>query len=251
MTDERIIAYLLKELPEEELERFEDECFASEDWPPHVEIVEGELIDAYLSGALTPEQRRAFESNYLTTAARVERTRVAAALLRHLNASAAPPPANQTWGERLRAWWGARPWMLSAAAALAALVVVAGLWLLSRPQPPTRPATLATLTLNISPGRRAPGARLDTVKLTPDTDALKITLMLPDPPTPAARYRVQLEDSEQDIKHSENVMPEGRSVQVTIPPSKLPGGQYALKLFAVQPDGTERRLPGSYFFDVE
>src|SRR5215218_3051501 len=93
MTDERIIAYLLKELPEEELERFEDECFTSEDWPTQISLAEEDLINDYLRKELDPEQRRHFELNYLTTVARMERVRVAAALLRHVDACA---PAAET-----------------------------------------------------------------------------------------------------------------------------------------------------------
>ncbi|HYP52249.1 MAG TPA: hypothetical protein VEQ42_01845, partial [Pyrinomonadaceae bacterium] len=148
MTDERIIAYLLKELPEEELERFEDECFASENWPAQVGMVEEELIDDYLSDALAPEQRRSFESNYLTTSARVERVRFAAALMRHADTPASaeevtdapPPPAKPTWRERLRAWWGG--WVPRAAVAFAALVLAVGAWWLVRAPAPTTFATL-------------------------------------------------------------------------------------------------------------
>lgn len=255
MTDERIIAYLLRELPEEKSERFEDECFASQEWPAQIGVVEEELIDDYLSNALTPEQRRSFESNYLTTAARVERVRIAAALLRHVDAcapgseaTATPSPVRQNWGERLRAWWGARPRMMRAAAALAVLVIaVIPLWL-SRPTPPV---TFATLTLTVSNSDRATGVQPATVKLTRDIDAVRIFLTLPDTPVPAAHYRAQLEDDNQMIKLSENVRPKGRSVQVTAQSSKLAPGQYVLKLFAVRADGTEQRLPGSYFFSVE
>src|SRR5690242_13792215 len=82
MTDERIIAYLLEELPEEERERFEDACFAEEEWPEEIATVEDDLIEAYLRNQLTPERRQSFEQHYLVTAARQERVAVAAALLR-------------------------------------------------------------------------------------------------------------------------------------------------------------------------
>ena len=94
MTDEHIIAYLLKELPEEDLERFEDECFARESWPDQIELVEEDLIDAYLRNELTPERRQRFENHYLTTQARQERVIMAAALLRHVDEyNAASEPA--------------------------------------------------------------------------------------------------------------------------------------------------------------
>jgi anti-sigma factor RsiW len=87
MTDERIIAYLLKELPEEELEQFEDACFDQESWPAQLNLVEEDLIDAYLRDELTEARRQSFERNYLITEARQERVMMAAALLRHVDAA--------------------------------------------------------------------------------------------------------------------------------------------------------------------
>src|SRR5215213_1963188 len=110
MTDERIIAYLLEELPEEELKQFEDECFAQESWPPQVSLVEGDLIDAYLRDELTPGRRQRFEQNYLTTEARRDRVLMAAALLRHVDEQPTAVLADasvlraeqQTWVARAR-----------------------------------------------------------------------------------------------------------------------------------------------------
>jgi len=67
MTDERITAYLLQELTEEEAERFEEQCFALDEWPSQLESAEQELIDAYLHDGLGKDQRLRFEKNYLTT----------------------------------------------------------------------------------------------------------------------------------------------------------------------------------------
>src|SRR5258705_12416146 len=112
MTDERIIAYLLEELPEEELERFEDECFEQERWPDQIDLAEEDLVDAYLRGELSGERRERFEQNYLTTESRQERVRMAAALLRRVdeyNADSqtvvAELQAKLTWADRFRAFW--------------------------------------------------------------------------------------------------------------------------------------------------
>lgn len=260
MTDERIIAYLLQDLPEAELEQFEDECFASEDWPAQVGLVEEDLIEDYLRNNLAPEQRRSFERNYLTTAARLERVRIAAALFCHVDACALaaeatvlPSPVKQTWFERFRASWGVRPWVpLPVAVALLVAVLAPGVWwIYSSSTANRRVETFATLTLSLSNSDRATGAEAARVKLTSDVVALKISLTLPDASAPARNYRVQLEDDNGAVKLSENVLPKAQSVRVTIPASQLARGQYALKLFIVNPDGTEQRIPGSYFFIVE
>lgn len=256
MTDERIIAYLLEELPQDDLERFEDECFAQESWPTQIDLAEEELIDAYLREELVPERRRRFEENYLTTETRQERVSVAAALLRHIdeyNASPEPvvvvPPTEPTLAERFRAFWREQTWGLRAAAAIAIVAVISGaLWLLF---PPPSPRPFAALTLSISSSNRAEGSQAGTVKLPPNAEALKVSLVLPQPSPPAARYRVELENDNGEAKSSEVAGKDAQSVLVVIPAAQLARGQYALKLFAIKTDGAEQRISGTYFFIVE
>jgi methionine-rich copper-binding protein CopC len=258
MTDERIIAYLLKELPEEESEQFEDECFAQESWPAQLSLIEEDLIDAYLRGELIQEQRQRFERNYLTTEARQERVIMAAALLRRVDecqtaaqVTVAAQPAEQTWNGRLRAFWSSQNWALRSAAALTVIAIIAGAWWwLSRPHTPST-GRFATLTLTISSGNRAEGAQAGKVKLLPTDSALRISLMLPERLPPAARYRVELENDNGETKSLEIAGRDAQSVSVVIIAKELPRGQYALKLFAINTDGTEQRISGSYLFTVE
>jgi methionine-rich copper-binding protein CopC len=255
MTDKRIIAYLLEELPEDDLERFEDECFAEESWPTQINLVEEDLIDAYLRNDLTPDQRQRFERNYLTTQARQERVSMAAALLRHIDEcnAAMPaitvPPTESTWVERLRAFWSSQAWGLRAATSIAVVAVMAGaLWPFFRTP---SPRTFATLTLSISSSNRAEGAHAEKVKLSPNTETLNISLTLPQPSPSAARYRVELETDNGETKSVEVAGNDAQSVLVVTPAAQLARGQYALKLFAIKTDGTEQRVNGSYFFIVE
>ncbi|HET8675761.1 MAG TPA: hypothetical protein VFO63_08255 [Blastocatellia bacterium] len=261
MTDERIIAYLLEELPEADLERFEDECFAQESWPAQIDMVEEDLIDAYLRNELPPERKQRFESNYLTTEARQERVIMAAALLRHIDecnaqstAATAPraesPHAELSLAERFRAFWGSQTWALRSAASIAVVAVLAAaLWLLFF-RPPS-PPTFATLSLTASNINRAEGAQPGRVKLPPGADGLKISLTLPEQSPQAARYRVELENENGETKSAEVAGMDAQTVLVVSPAAQLARGQYALKLFAIKPDGTEQRISGSYFFIVE
>ena len=75
MTDERITAYLLEELTEQESEQFEEQCFAQDEWPDQLDAAEQELIDAYLRNELTSDRKRRFQERYLTTDARKTRCR--------------------------------------------------------------------------------------------------------------------------------------------------------------------------------
>jgi hypothetical protein len=255
MTDKRIIAYLLEELPEDDLERFEDECLAQETWPTQINLVEEDLIDAYLRNELTPDRRQRFERNYLTTPARQERVSMAAALLRHIDecnaamAAVAAPPTEPTWAERLRAFWSSQAWGLRAATSIAVVAVMAGaLWLFVRAP---SPRTFATLTLSISSNNRAEGAQAKRVKLPPNAEALSIFLTLPQQSPPAARYRVELENDSGETKPVDVAGKDNQAVLVVIPAAKLARGQYALKLFVIKPGEVEQRINGSYFFIVE
>lgn len=258
MTDERIIAYLLEELPEEDSKRFEEECFAQESWPDQISLVEDDLIDGYLRGDLTPEQRRRFEQNYMTTPARQERVRAAAVLMRYADerkASDLPavaPPSPRGWSKWLRASWRGPDLAPRFVAALVVLAVICGaLWLLLSDRRP--PRSVATLALNSSFNNRLEGAQVGKVSLASGEDALIITLRLPDGAAQAARYRVELESLETVGGGKINVEAErqdAQSVRVEISTALLEKGRYALKLFADKPDGAAQRV-GNYFFIIE
>jgi methionine-rich copper-binding protein CopC len=259
MTEERIIAYLLGELPEEEAERFEDECFAGESWPAEINLVEEDLIDDYLRRELAPERRQRFEENYLTTDARVERVRTASALLRHVDGHAvatdvtevAPPAKENKRGAWLGALWGGRLSATPAAFAVAMLVVVAvGAYFALRFTAPSDRAVVM-VALTPSSADRGGGAEIKKVKLPADAGALKASLMLPEGHTPSARYRVELEDDRGRIQSLDAAGQDAQSVSVVLPAALLARGQYALRLFTVSAEGVEQRVRGSYLFSVE
>ena len=257
MTDERIIAYLLEELPEEDLEQFEEECFAQENWPTQINLVEEDLIDAYLRYELSQEQRQRFERNYLTTEARQERVMMAAAFLRHVDEfrdakeTVAVALPKSTWTERFRALGGSQTWVLRAVAALSVVAIITiTLWLYLSREP--SPQTFATLTLTISAGNtRAEGAQAGKVNLPLSASALRISLMLPEGLPPSVRYRVELVNDNGETKPLEVAGQDAQTVTVVIPAVQLARGPYALRLFMTEADGTEQRVQGSYFFTVE
>ena len=254
MTEERIIAYLLEELPEAERERFEDECLTAEEWPEEISLAEESLIDGYLRGELTPIQRANFEQNYLTTTARAEKLVNAKALLRHADQRQKQNTraAEITWGQRWDAFRGG--WRLALAAAAFALVVLsAGLWW--RRSAPEPPETYYALTLQLSKTTRDPGSQGNKeINRTPyplGKDKLYVTLMLPPDIAPATTYRVEMlrSDTSETIKF-DSLTGGGGLVILTIPATQISRGQYLLKLYARDANGKEMPLPGGYYFDV-
>jgi hypothetical protein len=135
-TDEsHMIAYLLDQLTEAERARLEERYVDDDAFYEELKAVETELIDSYVRGGLSGNDRDRFEARYL--ASRQLRERIAFA--RELAAQTAErsavttPPAGLPWR-----WFPAGSWRASpafATAVAAVLLVAAGslIWRFSRP----------------------------------------------------------------------------------------------------------------------
>ena len=248
MTDKRTTAYLLDELPEHEAQEFEEQCFSQPEWPEVVESAEEDLIQAYIDDELSPERRRRFEENYLTTPSRIEKVLFARAFP-HVVCQQQP------------SWIGRALSFLkllvsspqSAVLRFATIVVTLGLaatvlWFLFRTTPPR---TFAHMNLAISYDNRSAASSSQKVTLPLTEDALRLWLSLPEPVTQGTTYRVQWENKKGPIEDLAVENQAANSISVIIPARKLLPGLYALKLFRKNPNGTEERVPGNYFFIVE
>lgn len=265
MNDERTTAYLLNELTEREAEQFEDECFALPEWPKaglasaeydrmqaECDLIEAELdsaeydlIEAYLKNELSAERHQRFEENYHTTAARKERVLITRSIL-HIC-------CQKKWWQRLLDFVQSLIWEHKAfVPKFAAILLTVGLtgtlvWFVI---PPRAPQTFAHLDLVSTSDDRSTGSVTRRVKLPLSQDALRLSLMLPEPTPQGTTYRVQWEDVKGAIEDLSVEKQEADSISVIIPAGELKRGKYALKLFRKKPDGTEERLPGNYFFNV-
>ena len=252
MTDERTTAYLLNELPEPEAEQFEEQCFTQPEWPDvELDSAEADLIHAYIKNELSPERRRRFEENYLTTEARRERVLLARSFLRVV-CSVSQPKLTRT--QRLFAFVKSLAFAPQfAVPRLAMILVTVGLiaivsWLAIRTKPPQ---TFAEVNLAMSTETRSTSRQVERVKLPLGKDALRITLAFPEPVTQGATYRVEWEDLKGPLKNLEIEKQEANSVSVIIPAGDLTPGQYMLKLFRKSPNETTERMTGNYYFIVE
>lgn len=246
MTDERITAYLLQELTEEEAKRLEEQCFAQEEWPAHLDSVELELIDSYLRNQLSTARRQRFEKNYLTTDARKARVLMAESFLQLLCPA---PSLKLTFREKLQAFWQ-RP--LVPQTAVAILILAIGLSLVfALMRGGQSPRTFAHLYVAASSSDRATGVQAATVTLPLSTDALEIHLKLSEQSPDTVGYRVRWENVKgtlgEDLKIESQ---DAQSVTVIIPADELSPGQYILKLFRTDRGGTER-VSGNYYFTAE
>src|SRR6185295_16896840 len=189
MTDERITAYLLEELTEQESEQFEEQCFAQDEWPAELDAAEQELIDAYLRKELTSDRRRRFQERYLTTDAR--KARVLAA--QTLHETLCPVQPKPVWREWLEALWQ-RPLIPQTAIALLVVTVVIIILI------PRSPKTFTQIELATSSSNRSTGTQAEKVLLPLSTEALQIRLKLPEPSPDTTGYSVQWEDTHGQVR---------------------------------------------------
>jgi hypothetical protein len=257
---EELRQYLLGNVSQEARQGIEERLLIENSFFEELLLIEEELIDDYVGGELSGDDRSRFERHFLSTPERHQKLRFALALNRYTaeHAGAEPTkaqpqgsPATPSLAERFRAFWNRRGMRLRAAGALATVVIVVGaLWLFL---PRTRsPRTFATLNLNITiSNNRAEGAQAAKVNLPLNADALKISLRLPDEAPTVSRYDVELLAENGATAPLDVAEQDARSVTVVIPAARLARGQYALKLFTNNASGARERVSGSYFFTVE
>jgi hypothetical protein len=115
-----LVRYLLRELPEDQVEEIEQRYFTNEDSFDELRRVEAELIDSYVAGELEPDQREKFEQLYLSIPEGRKRIQFAEAL--HVKALQMPKSAV--------AFSGFRKWStVQLLAAALAVFAIAGAWM--------------------------------------------------------------------------------------------------------------------------
>src|SRR5262245_13383368 len=135
-----VFSYLLNELSEEQVIRFEERCFSDPSLFLVVSAIEDELIEEYVRGSLSPERRVRFEQHYLATAARRDRVDFTRDLLKTFApasstavGSQSPAFAESPHSQR-RPFWSAlitaiaQPRVAFASAVAGAMLIIAVSW---------------------------------------------------------------------------------------------------------------------------
>ena len=239
----RIRDYLLGHLSDEEQDKIEERLMTEDDLFDELEISKGELIEEYCAGELSRNEHEWFEQHYLASADGKQTHAVAVAL--NTVKCPIPAPRKLTWFERLQNFFRVHRWAMAAATSTAALIIVAALFTF-RP----KPSTSYALTLNSTLTHRSPGdAKSFKVPLNPDIGELRITLQLPQGVTRGTDYRIELDDRG-DTRSLKAASHNADSVVVVIPAASVREGLYALRLYALKPDGTDQLVPGEYQFEL-
>lgn len=126
--------YLLGDLPEREQLQLEEAYFANHETFEQVWDWENELVDSYVRGQLTKQERDLFERNYLTTPKHQQRVAVARRLVQA--ADAAVVPTREIVTDTSPSWWASLmaffsvPQMAWGGAAALLLLTLGGWWYL-------------------------------------------------------------------------------------------------------------------------
>ena len=135
ITDADIRAYILGKSPAEETDQLDELSFADQH-AERIGAVEHEIIDDYVSGRLSPEEKSAFESSYMASAIRRERVEFAKAFADYSERTrsvAEPSPARSSIFDLFRQ----RLFVLQFGAVAMLLILGAAAWLIFRETPPT------------------------------------------------------------------------------------------------------------------
>lgn len=241
----RIREYLLGKLSDDEQQKIEERLMVEDELFEELEISKSELVEEYCANELSRDEQQWFESNFLASPEGKE-TYARAVTLSHRRERPAPEPdPPQTFLQWLSDLFKQRPWLITAGAAAAAIVIVAALFLPLRTGQTVAGPTLASSLIN-----REQGILPAKVKIPSNADKLKFRLLLPPDFVPGAKYRAEL-DNKSEVKPVEVSEFDREGVWVVIPVSELPRGEYSLKLVSISSDGAEREIPGDYLFNVE
>ena len=134
ITDADIREYILGQSPPDKSDRL-DELSFDDEHSGRIGAVEREIIDDYVRGGLDPDERSAFESNYLSSPLRRERVQFSRDFAKFADRSkpvAEPTPAKQSIFDIFRQ----RMFVLQFGAVAMLLIVGAAAWLALRDAPP-------------------------------------------------------------------------------------------------------------------
>ena len=244
--------YLLGQLDQSAAERFELRLLTDAAFGEEFDVIVNEITDEYVGDELHADDRKRVQQYFLTSTERQNKLRFASELLERAAIERAPANVVQAEPgmlERVRAFWGNMALLTRFATTFAAIVIVAGVLLLTIPGTRT-PGTYAVVNLTISNSERASGSEIKQVRLEPGSPGIQIELALPDQVPQSKNYRVELLDEKHATQNLRIEQQTESKLIVVVPANEIGLGSYIIRLYATNPDGAEQRIRGSYFFTV-
>jgi hypothetical protein len=242
--------YVLDTLEEESRLQLEERLVKDSDAFEALGVIEDELTEEYLDGALSESDTRRFEGHYLSAPDRARVPEFFSALRARATVSAAGQPRASRWDP---ARWlrpvSLQPAWLGAAAAVLLLSLAANAWLGLAPTSPGRLGTsLPTFTL--AGGILRGEGTLARVVIPTNAEVVRLTLDLPG--DEYLRYDASLYDVDGNEIWAQSRLEAERTEERTVlslllPTSLLPYGDYQVKVSGITEQGEPEAL-ASYTF---
>jgi hypothetical protein len=249
--------YLLGELEDAEQEELELRLLTDAAFAEEFDTIVDELTDEYVANDIDEDERKRVEQYFLRATERQSKAKFADELLQRAATErggkpAVTPtvPAGPMLFERVRAFWGTQPFSLRMVTIVATIVIVVGLVFLVSSRRPIS-GSYASINLKLVTSARATGPELKIVKLLPDTAGVDIELALPEQLPQSPNYRVELIDARRSSRNLPVVERKAQSLIVRIPRHEITYGNYIIHLHGVNAGGSEQRIHGGYYFNVE
>ncbi len=168
--DEKLRAYFLGELTEDEAVSLENEVFGDEAKFAALQAAENDLLDDYTHKRLPPNSKKSFEKHYLNSPFRHQRLEFAQTMAEHLQNDRKD---NQVVEKSQFAWMEFFSfWKIGAAFAGLVLLFLGGFWLIKTSNQPPKDEVILTKTSEptptISPNITPKISPTPTVEKTPD-----------------------------------------------------------------------------------
>jgi hypothetical protein len=240
--------WLLGLLPEQQGQLLEQRLLTDEAAYQEMSLIEVELIDEYVSGELSENERAQFESYFLNSRERQQQVRIANALknyVREGNVASQPVRDLATSSDvasvlvTSNPFWSTVRNSIVPVSLAACLILGTIFWIViryrSQPVPPAFAVTLAP------GGQTREGGSLQRIVVGPDVESLELQAKLPK--AGFQRYRAMLLNSEErTVLLDENVKSNSvdsntELVVVPVPLKKAPPGEYQLKIDGLYVDG--------------
>lgn len=261
----QVRGYLLGKLSPEEQQKMEERLMVEDELFDEFEVSKDELIEDYRAGELSQNERTWLEQHLLSSTEGRQRYAFAFTMDHlHQPVLQVPEPPRRTWFDDFKSLFRTQPlavdsggstvtlvqpWLL---AVLASVVVVALIGLLVGPRMFSGGGVTfegPALASNVT-NRGGEGPSPKKVKLPANAARLKLRLLLPKDATAATSYEAQLDDRI-NTKQVEVATFDNDAVSVVIPADQLPRGEYAIRLTAIDANGTRHVVPGEYHFNIE
>jgi hypothetical protein len=244
---------LLGLLEEADEERLELRLLTEPSFIEEFDTVVDEIAAQYAHNELDPAEFQRVEKYFLEARERRVKAKFASTLIDHAantrGRKAASNARVPTLGQRLMALLSPQNNAFKFATTVAAILVAVAIGYVALRGPST-PQNLASIELTISSSNRGEGSESKPLRLAPGTDAVRIVLHLPDGTGPYENYRVDLETPD-GAKRALEITERSQRTVTAIVPARFLHGRYGLQLTGIKSDGSQERVPGTYFFTIE